>query len=66
METVTQATPNPTNKLTAAVVGVAVVEVLRTLLTNYAPQWSDPALWTALSPLIVFACGWFIKDAPNG
>lgn len=65
MEAVNQPTANPTNKLTAAVVGVAIVEVIRTGLANFAPGWSDPAMWTALSPVIVFACGWFIKDAPN-
>ena len=63
--TVTQGSNNPTNKLTAAVVGVAIVEVARTALANFAPGWSDPAMWTALSPVIVFACGWFVPDAPN-
>lgn len=65
MTTVVQPSLNPTNKLTAAVVGVAITEVARTLLANLAPGWSDPAMWTALSPIIVFACGWFVKDAPN-
>lgn len=59
---VTAPNANPTRKLTAAVVGVAIVEVIRTALANFAPGWSDPAMWTALSPVIVFACGWFIRD----
>lgn len=63
--TISQPTINPTNKLTAATIGIAVVEVLRVALQNFAPEWSDPTMWTALSPVIVFACGWFIKDAPN-
>jgi len=63
--TISQPSANPTNKLTAAVVGVAVVEVARTALANFAPGWSDPAMWTALSPIIVFMCGWFVPDAPN-
>lgn len=63
--TISQPSANPTNKLTAAVVGIAVVEVARTALANFAPGWSDPAMWTALSPVIVFMCGWFIPDAPN-
>lgn len=62
---VTQPTNNPTRKLTSAVVGVAAVEVIRTGLANFAPGWSDPAMWTALSPIIVFACGWLIKDEPT-
>lgn len=63
--TISQPSANPTNKLTAAVIGVAVVEVSRTALANFAPGWSDPAMWTALSPVIVFACGWFVPDNPN-
>lgn len=62
---VNQPSANPTRKLTAAVVAAAVVEVTRTALANFAPGWSDPAMWTALSPLILFLCGWFIKDDPN-
>jgi hypothetical protein len=65
METVSQPTYNPTNKLTAAVIGVALVEVTRTALSNFAPGWSDPGMWSALSPVVVFACGWFVKDRPN-
>lgn len=62
---INQASKNPTRKLSAAVIGIAATEVTRTALTNWAPGWSDPAMWTALSPMIVFACGWFIKDDPN-
>lgn len=62
---VAQPSNNPTNKLTAAVVGAAVVEVFRALLNHYAPDFGQPELWTALSPVIVFLCGWFIPDAPN-
>lgn len=63
--TISQPSANPTRKLTAAVVGVAIVEVARTTLANLAPEWSEPAMWTALTPVIVFCCGWFISDAPN-
>ena len=63
--TVNQPTINPTNKLTAATIGIAVVEVMRVVVGNLAPEWSDQALWPALSPIIVFACGWFVKDEPN-
>lgn len=64
-DTISQPSANPTNKLTAATIGIALVEVLRTALASFAPEWSDPAMWTALSPIVVFACGWFISDAPN-
>lgn len=62
---VTQPSANPTRKLSAAVVGSAVVEVCRALLTHFAPDFAQPELWTALSPVVIFMCGWFISDAPN-
>lgn len=62
---VNQTSANPTRKLSAAVIGIAVVEVARTALSNFAPEWGDQAMWTALSPVVVFACGWFVKDDPN-
>ena len=62
---VNQPSVNPTNKLSAAVIGVAIVEVARALLGHFAPDFAQPELWTALSPVIVFLCGWFVPDAPN-
>ena len=65
MNTVTQPTPNPTNKLTAAVAATAFMSVLRVVVRNVAPDWYDEAMWDALSPVVVLAFGWFIRDAPN-
>lgn len=65
MNTVSQPTAMPTRKLTAAVVGAAIVEVTRVFLENTFPGWADPAMWVALSPLVIFACGWFVKDRAN-
>ena len=62
---INQPSANPTNKLSAAVIGAAVTEVSRALLGHFMPEFSEPALWTALSPIIVFLCGWFVPDAPN-
>jgi hypothetical protein len=62
---VNQPSVNPTNKLSAAVVGAAVVEVARALLNHFAPDFAQPELWTALTPVIIFFCGWFVPDAPN-
>jgi len=62
---VNQPSRNPTNKLTAAVVGSAVVEVCRALAGHFFPDFAQPELWTSLAPVIVFGCGWFISDAPN-
>ena len=62
MATVNQPTINPTNKLTASVVAVAVIELARVLVHNFWPGFDDAGLWTALSPVAVFAIGYFIKD----
>lgn len=65
MLTVNQPTINPTNKLTASVIAVAVIEIARVLVMNFLPSFNDAGLWTALSPIAVFAVGYFIKDEPN-
>lgn len=65
MAIVKQPTINPTNKLTAVTVATAVTEVARILLTHFAPEFADPALWAALQPVIVFAVGWMVHDSPN-
>jgi len=65
METVNQTTPNPTNKLTAAVAATAFMSVLRVIVRNVAPDWYDEAMWDALLPIVVLGFGWFIADAPN-
>lgn len=59
---VVQPTLNPTRKLSAAVVAVAVMEVLWVILNNLAPTWADPSLKAALTPVIVFIAGYLIKD----
>ena len=64
-KTVNQPTLNPTRKLTAAVIAAAVTELTRVMLNQLAPGVFDPAFWTAMSPIIVFAVGWFVKDEPN-
>lgn len=65
MQTIKQPDYNPTNKLTAATIGVALVEVSRVIAANLFPGWEDPVMWTALSPVFVFACGWFVEDRPT-
>lgn len=62
MTTINQPTVNPTNKLTASVTAVAVIEILRILTQNFWPGFNDAGLWTALTPIAVFAIGYFIKD----
>ena len=60
-----QPTPNPTNKLTASVVAVAAIEVLRVLTGYFLPDLDTAALWPALSPLAVGLIGYYIKDDAN-
>ena len=62
MTTINQPTANPTNKLTASVIAVAVIELARVLVHNFWPGFDDAGLWTALSPVAVFVVGYFIKD----
>lgn len=65
MNTVNQPTLNPTNKLTAAVVATAFMELLRVVMTHALPDYYDDGLWSAMLPIVVFAVGWFVKDHPN-
>lgn len=65
MALINQPTINPTNKLTASVVAVAIIELARVLTHNFFPGFDDAALWTALAPVAVFLVGYFIKDNAN-
>jgi hypothetical protein len=63
--TVSQPSINPTRKLSAAVIATAVLELLRVGLGHFLPGTFDPAFWAAMSPVFIFAVGWFVKDEPN-
>lgn len=67
METVTvpQPTPNPTNKLTAAMVAAGAISLVGLALKNLAPGWYDPETMMNMTPLVIFAFGYVIKDRPN-
>lgn len=62
---VNQVTPNPTNKLTAAMVAAFAAEVIKLIVRNVWPQWYDEAVFVALGPVLVFAVGYLIKDDAN-
>lgn len=64
-DTINQPTVNPTRKLTAATIVGAVIPVTGLLLRNLAPQWYDPDVMLGLTPILIFAVGWFVKDNPN-
>lgn len=65
MATVVQPSMNPTNKLTAAIAAAAFMSISRVVVKNIAPEWYDEGLWDAMFPIVVFALGYVIKDAPN-
>lgn len=65
MNTVNQPTANPTNKLTAATAAAALVSVVGLILKNVAPGWYDPDVLLNVTPMIVFALGYIVKDKPN-
>lgn len=62
---VNQPSANPTRKLSAATIALAVVELAWVLLINFAPSFADPNLKAAVTPLVVFLVGYMVKDAPN-
>lgn len=62
---VSQPTRKPTNKLTAATLGALVVSVVSVVLRNLWPEWHDPEVFNALTPVVVGVLGYLVKDAPN-
>lgn len=65
MNTINQPSAMPTNKLTAATIGAALVSVIGLVLQNVAPEWYDPEVMLAITPIIVFGLGYFRRDRPN-
>lgn len=65
MAQVIQASNNPTNKLTAAIVAAATMEVFKAVFTIQFPEFDQPELWASLTPVAVWAAGYFIKDDVN-
>ncbi|TPM37060.1 hypothetical protein [Mesorhizobium sp. B2-3-2] len=65
MDTVIQPSANPTVKLTAATIAAALVSVSGLIVKNFWPQWYSDDVWTSLTPIVIFACGYFVKDSPN-
>ena len=66
MEPVSQPTPNPTRKLAAATIAAAAVSISGLVVRNLWPTWYDPEVWAAMTPIVIFAVGYFVKDMPNG
>ncbi len=65
MELVNQGNMNPTNKLTAAVAATAFISVARVVVRNLWPEWADDGMFDALTPIVVLAAGWVIRDRAN-
>lgn len=65
MPKVTQPTPLPTNKVSAATITVFVMELSRVIVSNFWPGFYDPNLWAAATVLITPAVAYFVKDEAN-
>lgn len=62
---VDQPSLKPTNKLSAAVVVSLAMELSRVVVSAVWPDFYDPNLWIAITPIAVIAVGYFIKDDLN-
>lgn len=62
---VSQKSALPTRKLSAATIGAALVAVSGLVVRNLAPDWYDPDVWLALTPIVVFALGYLVRDEAN-
>ena len=62
---VPQPTRRPTNKLTSAVLAVAIVEVARVITTHFLPDFADPTMWAAVTQVIVYLAGYVVHDEDN-
>lgn len=73
METVSQPSNNPTNKVTAQTLAVSASGFLFVfsglVVRNVAPSWYDPEVWASAQALLTvfvgFAAGYIAKDKPN-
>jgi hypothetical protein len=71
--TINQPSVNPTRKLTAATVAVAVwgaaFNIIGLALKNLYPEWYDPEILLSVNNAVVtaagFIAGWYVKDNPN-
>lgn len=62
MATVNQPTPNPTNKLTAAIIAAAAVAIGQSLLDLFYPGIFDAKFWGAMYPVAVWGAGFVVRD----
>jgi hypothetical protein len=60
-----QPSANPTVKLTAATIAAALVSVSGLVIKNLWPQWYSDEVWSSLTPIVIFACGYLVHDSPN-
>lgn len=65
MPTVPQPSPNPTRKLSAAMLGASLAALAKAFITERYPYLGDPIIWEPLPILVGFLCGYIVKDKPN-
>jgi len=66
MAAVNQPSMKPTKKLTAATAAAAALSVSGLVVRNLWPEWYDAAVWSALTPIAVFALGYVVRDEATG
>lgn len=59
---VNQNSVNPTNKLTAAMIGTLGWAITKAFVTNFFPEFNEPYLWEAALPVFVGLPGYFSRD----
>lgn len=62
---VDQPTIAPTNKLTAAIIAVAFLEVSGLFMRNLFPEWYSTEVWAAIKPIVVWQFAFWFKDQAN-
>jgi hypothetical protein len=62
MATIHQPSARPTNKLAAATIAAALSSVSGLVVRNFWPQWYDESVWAAVTPVLVLALGYVVKD----
>jgi hypothetical protein len=62
---VAQPSPNPTRKLSAAVVATAIVALGQVIGDLFWPGTLDDKFWVAMFPVAAYLAGYFVKDDAN-
>ncbi len=62
---VTQASVNPTRKLSASTITSALMGVSGLIVMNLWPSWFSATVWLAMTPLVQYVVGFVVADDAN-